>query len=158
MFAPLDTMSCYPNHVGTCVPSHFSCIRLLATLWTAACQAPLSIGFSRQVYWSRLLFSSPGDLPDPGIKPKSLMSPELAGRFFTTGATWESEKILVTQLCLTLCDPMDCSPPASSVHGILQARILEWVASPFSRGSSRLKDWTQVSCFAGRFFTIWATG
>ena len=52
---------------------------------------------------------------------------------------------------------MDCSLPGSSVHGILQARILEWVAMPFSRGSSRSKDWTWVSCIAGRFFTIWAT-
>ena len=46
-------------------------------------------------------------------------------------------KVLVTQLCSTLCDPMDCSTPGSSVHGILQARILEWVAIPFSRGSSQ---------------------
>ena len=61
--------------------------------------------------------------------------------------------VLVAQLCLTLCDPMDCSPPGSSVHGILQARILEWVAIPFSRGSSQPRDWTQVSCTASRFFT-----
>ena len=52
----------------------------------------------------------------------------------------------VTQLCLTLCDPMDCSPQGSSVHGILQARILEWVAMPSSRGSSLPRDRTQVSC------------
>ena len=50
---------------------------------------------------------------------------------------------LVTQSCLTLCNPMDCSPPGSSVHGILQARILEWVAIPFSRGSSQRRNWTQ---------------
>ena len=49
------------------------------------------------------------------------------------------------QSCPTLCDPVDCSPPGSSVHGILQARILEWVAMPFSRGSSRLRDGTRVS-------------
>ena len=49
------------------------------------------------------------------------------------------------QLCLTFCNPVDCSPPSSSVHGILQARILEWVAMPFSRGSSPLRDWTHVS-------------
>ena len=66
-------------------------------------------------------------------------------------------KVLVAQSCLTLCNPMDCSPPGFSVHGILQARILEWVAIPFSRESSRLRDRTQVSCIAGRFFTIWAT-
>ena len=62
--------------------------------------------------------------------------------------------VLVTQLCLTLCDPMDRSPPGSSVHGILQARILEWVAIPFSKRSSRPRDQTQVSCTAGRFFTV----
>ena len=65
-------------------------------------------------------------------------------------------KVLVAQSCLTLCDPIDCSPPGSSVRGILQARILEWVAIPFSRGSSQARGWTQVSCIAGRFFTIWA--
>ena len=59
--------------------------------------------------------------------------------------------------CLTLCDPMDCSPPGSSVHGISQARILEWVAISFSRGSSRPRNRTQVSCIAGIFFTVWAT-
>ena len=62
--------------------------------------------------------------------------------------------VLVTQSCLTLCNPMDCSPPGSSVHGILQERILEWVAIPFSRGSSWPRDQTWVSCIAGRFFTI----
>jgi len=62
-----------------------------------------------------------------------------------------------TQSCLTLCDPMDHSLLGSSVHGILQARILEWVAMPFSRGSSQPKDWTWGSCIAGRFFTVWAT-
>ena len=63
--------------------------------------------------------------------------------------------VLVTQSCLTLCKPMDHSPPGSSLHGILQARILEWVAISFSRGSSQPKDWTQVSCTAGRCLTIW---
>ena len=64
--------------------------------------------------------------------------------------------VLVTQSCPTLCDPMDCSPPGSAVHGILQARILEWVAIPFSRGSSPPRNWTQVSWIAVGFFTIWA--
>ena len=63
---------------------------------------------------------------------------------------------LVTKLCLTLCDLMDYSLPGSSVHGILQARILEWVAISFSRGSSQPRDQTWVSCIAGRFFTNWA--
>ena len=63
---------------------------------------------------------------------------------------------LVAQSCPTLDDSMDCSLPGSSVHGILQARILEWVAIPFSRGSSWPRDWTGVSCIAGRFSTVWA--
>ena len=61
------------------------------------------------------------------------------------------KKVNVAQSCLTLCDPMDYT-----VHGILQARILEWVASPFSRGSSQPRDWTQLSRTAGGFFTSWA--
>ena len=60
----------------------------------------------------------------------------------------------VTQSCLTLCDPVDCSLPGSSVHGILQTRILEWIVISFSRGSSRPKDWTWVSHIAGRCFTF----
>ena len=64
---------------------------------------------------------------------------------------------LVAQLCPTVCDPVNCSPPGSSVHGILQARILEWIAIPFSRWSSQPRDQIQVSWTAGRFFTIWAT-
>ena len=61
--------------------------------------------------------------------------------------------VSVAQLCLTLCDPMDCNSPGSSAHGILQARILKWVAILFSRGSSRPTDGTWVSCIAGSFFT-----
>ena len=72
---------------------------------------------------------------------------------------WKSEsEIEVSQLCPPLCDPMDCGPPGSSVHWILQARILEWVVISFSRGSSQPKDQTQVSRTAGRLFTVWATG
>ena len=63
----------------------------------------------------------------------------------------------VAQLCPTLCNPVDCSPPGSSVHGILQARILEWVAISFSRGSSQPRDRTQVSRIAGRHFILWVT-
>ena len=63
----------------------------------------------------------------------------------------------VAQSCPTLCYPVDCSPPGSSVHGILQARILEWVAISFSRGYSQPRDRTQVSRIAGRCFNLWAT-
>ena len=65
--------------------------------------------------------------------------------------------VLVAQSYPTLCDPMDCNPPGSSVHEIFQARILEWVAISFSRGSSQPRDRTWVSCTAGKFFTDWAT-
>ena len=64
--------------------------------------------------------------------------------------------MLFSQSCLTLCDLMDCSSPGSSVCRISQARILEWVAIPCSRGSSLPRDQTQISCIAGRFFTVWA--
>ena len=67
-------------------------------------------------------------------------------------------KVLVTQSCPTLCNTMNCSPPGFSVCEILQARILEWVTIPFSRGSSPPMDQTWVSCIAGRFFTVWTTG
>ena len=68
----------------------FSHVRLCATPWSVACQAPLSMGFSRQEYWSGLPCPPPWDLPDPGIEPTSLKSPALAGGFFTTSATWEA--------------------------------------------------------------------
>ena len=86
------------------------------------------------------------DLPGLGIEPKSHA---LAGRFLITGPQGKSE---VTQSCLTLCDPRDCSLPVCSVHGIFQARVLEWVAISFSRGSSQPRDWTLVSHIAGKCF------
>ena len=84
--------------------SRFSHVRLCATPWVAAHQAPPSLGFCRQEHWSGLPFPSP---------------------------MHESESE-VAQSCLTLSDPMDCSPPGSSVHGICQERVLEWGAIAFS--------------------------
>ena len=72
------------------VLSRFSCVLLFDTPWTVAHQAPLSVGFSRQEYWSGLPFPSPGHLPDPGIKPTSLKSPALAVGFFTTSTICEA--------------------------------------------------------------------
>ena len=69
---------------------HLRRVPLYATPWLVARHAPLSMGFSRQESWSGLPCPPPGDLPDPGIEPLSLMSPTLAGRFFTTSATWEA--------------------------------------------------------------------
>ena len=76
--------------LGECLLSRFSHVRLFVTPRTVAHRAPLSVGFSRQEYWNRLLCPPPGDLPDPGIKPAFLMTLGLAGQFFTTSATWEA--------------------------------------------------------------------
>ena len=86
---------------------------------------------------------------------------------FTTGGTGsipgggtkipQATGVSQNHSCPTFCNPVDCSPLGSSVHGSLQAGILEWVAIPFSRGSSWPRDWTQVSWIVGRFFTVWAT-
>ena len=75
--------------IPVCVLSHFN--SAFATLWTVACQAPLSMAFSRPEFRSGLPFPSPGDLPNPGIELTSLMSPELAGGFLTTSTTWETQ-------------------------------------------------------------------
>ena len=84
-----------------------------ATPWIVARQVSLSTGSYRQEYWSALPVPPPRDLPNQGIKPASLVSPALAGGFFTTSATWEAHKdgLLFSQSCPTLCDPMDCSMP-----------------------------------------------
>ena len=108
---------CVCVRVHARVLNRFSHVQLLVTPWTAAYQAPPSMGFSRQEYWSAVPLSSLSES--------------------------ESE---VTHSCPTLCNPMDCSPLGSSVHEIFQARVLEWVAIPFSRGSSRPRDWTCISC------------
>ena len=84
---------CSTLRLSVCVLSRFSYILLFSTPWTVARQVPLSIGFSRQEYGSGLPLSPPGDLPDPGTEPTSLISPALAGRFFTTSATWEAPRL-----------------------------------------------------------------
>ena len=77
-------------YMCVCMLSCFSCVQLCVTLWTATHQTSLSVGFSKQEYWSGLPCPPLGHLPDPGIEPVSPMSPGLAGRFFTTSATWEA--------------------------------------------------------------------
>ena len=106
-----------------------SCDWLLATPWAAVHQAPPSMGFSRQEYWS--------GMPLPSPKTRFI--------FFSHLVVSDSLR------------PVDCSPPSFSVHGILQARILERVAISFSRGSSRPRDRTQVSHIAGRRFNLCTT-
>ena len=90
--SPLPSHSPHsPSSISSCELSHSSHVQLSATLWTVARQAPLSMGFSRQGYWSGLPCPPPGALPDPGIKPMSLKSPALAGGSFTTSATGEAQ-------------------------------------------------------------------
>ena len=117
---------------------------------------------SRQGFWSGLSCLSPGELPNPGIEPVSPESPAwqmdplpLSHQGCYTQDIMNAVLCLVAQLCLTLCDPMDCSLPGSSVHWILHAKIMEWVAMPSSRGFSSPRNRTQVSCTAARFFTSW---
>ena len=81
-----------------CTLSHFSHVQLFVIPWTVARQVPLLMGFSRQEYWSGLLFPPSGDLPESGIEPESLMSPALTGRFFTTSATWKAHQQLISIL------------------------------------------------------------
>ena len=133
-------------------------VRLFATSWTVAYQAPLSMEFSRQEYWSGLPVPSPQNIPNPGIKPRSstLQADSLPSEPPGKPMCIHESQSEVTQSCPTLCDLMDCSLPGSSVHGIFQARILEWVAiSPSRRSPPR--DWTQISCIVGRHFTVWDT-
>ena len=89
---PLWLTGC--QHPHECILGCFSPFRLLATLWTVALQAALSMGFSWQEYWSGLPCPPPGDLPDPGIEPVSLKSLALAGGFFTTSATYKARQRL----------------------------------------------------------------
>ena len=72
-----------------CLLSHFSHVQFFMTLWTVVCQASMSMGFSRQEYWSGLPCPAPGNLPGPGMEPESSASPALAGRSFSTCTTWE---------------------------------------------------------------------
>ena len=124
----------------------------MSTLWDPRdCKPPGSSVHgtlqARILEW--VAISSSRDPPNPGIKPKFLTSPALAGGFFTTSATWEAQSESVSVVTLL--------PLGYIFHGILEARILERVAVPFSRWSSQPRDGTQVSCIAGGFFTSWAT-
>ena len=115
------------------------------------------MGFPRQEYWSGLPFPPPGDPAHTGRYEPA--SPALAGGFFTTETlgkpylyAWYVRACVLTHLNhVGLCEPMDGGPPGSSVHGILQARILEWVAISSSRGSCPHREiWTGISCIGRR--------
>ena len=133
--------------------SHFRRVRLFATPWTVARQAPLSMGFASQKYrvgcqassrWSSRSrdwtnFSCFSCIDRRFLDCVRHLGNQL--QHVESNSQSESVKVKVAQLCLTLCDPMD-----HTVHGFLQARILEWVSFPFSRVSSQPMDWTQVPC------------
>ena len=104
-----------------------------ATPWTAAYQAPLSMGFSREEYWS-------------GVSLSSLIVKHTYIIYF-----------VCAQSCPIFCNPMDCSLPVSSVHGIFQARILEQIAISLTRGSSWSRNQTCVSCICRQIFYHCAT-
>ena len=103
------------------------CAWVFATPWTAACL----------------------------VSPVFPYFPEFAQTHVHWVGVWKVWKWKLLSRVQLFSDPMDCSPPGSSVHGILQPRMLEWVAYPFSRGSSQPRSWTGVSCIAGEFFTSW---
>ena len=136
-------------------------VRLFATPCTVAYRSPLSMGFSRQEYWSGLPFPSPGDLPNPGIELGSLSLEADALTSEPPGKPSDTYMYICAVFSCSVMSsalwPQNCSPSGSSVDGLLQARMLEWVAMPFSRGSSQPRDWTQVSRIEDRFFTIWTT-
>ena len=92
-FFPSDISLSQSQENQSAVLSHFSGVQLFAILWTVAHQAPLSMGFSRQEYWSGLPCPPSGDPPNPGIEPTSLTFAALAVGFFTTSATWETQAV-----------------------------------------------------------------
>ena len=140
------------------------------TLWDPEdCSPPSSsvcgILQPRVLEWVAMSFSRASSRPRDQIRVSCVswtagfLTTEPLGKPYKNQTDRRSQipEVKVSQLCPTLCDPRACSPPDSSVHGILQARILEWVAIPFSRDSSWPRNWTWVYYIAGRFFTIWAT-
>ena len=152
-------------------------VRLFATPWTVAYQTPLSMGFSRQECWSGVPLPSPKlysataatkslqscpTLCDPidGSPPGSPHPRDSPGNNTGMGCHFllqcmkvKSERE-VAQSCLTLRDPTDCGLPGSSVHGIFQAIVLEWIAISFSRGFSPPRGRTRVSRIVDRCFTV----
>ena len=147
------------------------------TLWTVARQAPLSTGFSRQGYWSGLPCPPPGALPDPGIKPKSLKSPALAGGFFITSATWEAQAFQCSAFqavevasfhikrtrmlckCSSQCDAFPCKPrssPGQEHH----CYTFNSLSSPFSsilRTPSAPPKYPRVSILPSPNLPLWLT-
>ena len=140
-----------------CMLNHFSHVQFFATLSTAGCRTPLSMGFSRQEYWSGLPCPPPGGLPNPGIKPTSPMSPALVGWFLTTRATWESPKAWLLDLNILLYSQQEaslqkyffCPDTPGSLH--LQAKSSPhrvWVLfSRMTQGAQQWSSWEIAEVF-----------
>ena len=127
-----------------------------ATPWTVAYQISLPFTIS----WSLFKIMSLESVMLSNHLILILLSHMHTSRLLSTFTSYHQVLfvcVLVAQSCLTLCDPMDCNLLGSSIHGIFQARILEWVVISFSRGSSPPRDRTQVSRTVGKLFTVWAT-
>ena len=167
-FAPLDSsylflpalLSLAPATQAPCVPWTYQAhswyqaphwlFLLLRTLFPQIPTEPTPCLLQVSAPWHLLTCLKFQPATVPGWLSLSLFS-------FSKSCVTFKIRVLVAQLCPTLCNSMDYSPPGSSVHGVLQARILEWVNIPFSRESSWPRVQTWVSHMAGRFFTIWAT-
>ena len=122
--------------------------------WRAAIQGVPESDRTEQLNWTELnVYVSM--LVSQFVPPSS--SPTVSTSLFSLSCVSIESESEVTQSCPTLWDPMNSSLPGSSLHGIFQARVLEWVAISFSRGSSRPRDWIWVSCIVGGRFTVWAT-
>ena len=130
-------------------------VQLFATPWTVAYQASPSMGFSRQEYWSGVPLPSPGESSQP--RDRTQVS-RIGGRGFNLSVTRE-DSVKKVKVKVKSLSPVRLFgiPWTAAYHGILQARILEWIASSFSRGSSWSRDRTQIPRNAGRCFNLWAT-
>ena len=133
-------------------------IRFFATPWTVAFQAPLSMGFFRQQYWSGLPFPSPGDLPNPGIKPTSLTSPAMTSQFFTTSVSWEAHItnicVLVAQQCPTFATPQTVAHQDPLSIGFSRKEHWNRLPFPSPKGTRERKKVKLLSCVQ-LFTTPW---
>ena len=122
----MSYMSVSTMRSKTLLLSHFSRVWLFETLWTIACQAPLYMGILQAEYWSGLPCPPPGDLPNLEMEPTSLMSPELAGVYFTASATWEA-LIQDTRIHYKGRDRKEYVTCYPKFHGTKGKKKLEWV-------------------------------
>ena len=136
--------------VGAHVLSRLSHVRLFVTPWTVVCQALLSMGFSRQEYWSGLPCPALGDLPNPGIKPLSLTSPALAGGFFTTSATWEAPFSF-----FSICEINPLSQGASVQKSFSLLAVYQYRVTCHGFVVSRHKCTSLISIFPQHLVRIW---